>query len=1205
MELEELGLRKPLQEETAPYKDLGNRQLYFSSSWISKLLFTWIYPTLKLAHVKPLEVEDLHELKESDTAGEQVMPYIEGQLIKSIVSKYKSEIMIYFLIHLSAGMLTFIGPFYVVFLEKYFDSDEGYGIGFISLVVVAALFLVETFLVSQDYWRGNLLQMNLKASITNLVYEKALRLTTGASTGKTVNILQVDASRIYECIPYLSNVVVIPIQIAVGIYLLFYAAGLSAFAGLGTIFVLFAVTYFASKKYKKCTDAMMTAKDERMKCTTELFNHIKMLKIYCLEHLFMQKTLDARDAEIQELRRMMVMGCFSIFSLWGVPVFTAITIFLSYEYIHGESLDSLTAFTTLSTLYILQSPLRDLPFAISTAMQALVSSKRINEYLALEEVKNLKQSAAVGAVSFENATFAYGTEISLRNVNLTINPGEFVAVVGPVGSGKSSILSAIMGEMNLTEGSYKSGGTIAYTAALETWIQNATLRNNVIFNNPVNEKKYKEVLEACALNADLAALPGGDMTEIGEKGINLSGGQKARVGLARALYSNRDIYLLDDPLASVDNHVAKHLFYKCFVQAMKGKTRILVTHSTHFLHLVDRIIVMKDGTIEQIGNFQEVSISKSITEDHNETTPKPETATTESKLIEEEDREKGKVNITVYSNYFRYCGGLILGISAIMVMLLWQGLRISSDIALKNWGDSEETSTYIKLYVYLGLSASFCILLRCLIVLLGGVRGARVIFIKMVKALVRAPVNLFFDVTPTGRILNRLSKDMSEIDTNIPFMFGSFLAMVFGLLGVIIICIIYVPWVLALLPVMFVLGIYVQKIYITGARELTRLDHISKSPIVNNFTETLSGMKTIRAFQAENEFRKKNEKFLDDNLRISYNSLAMMIWMGITMSAMCNVLFACVIGLLILNKDNLTPGAAGLCISYLLSLGDYVNSSIVTLSYLENSMVSVERADAFTKIQSEAPESTLEDISLKHWPSAGKVEFHDVQMKYRPNTSLVLFGLNFTIRGGEKVGIVGRTGSGKSSITMTLLRIVELHRGKIFIDDIDISKVGLKKLRKSITLIPQDPVLFKGTLKFNLDPYGNCSDSQARSILNKIGLDHVNLHDEVSEGGTNFSVGERQLMCIARAGISNNRIMMLDEATAAIDLNTHNKIQTFLKDKFPSTTMMIIAHRLDTVMECNRVLVLEKGRVIEFEEPKVLLSDPGSAFFKLSKQLAH
>lgn len=389
MELEELSLRKPLQTELSPTKDFGNKQTYFSASWFSRLLFTWIYPTVKLAHTKTLEIEDLHELKDSDCAAQQTMDYIENKLIRSVIAKYRTDFMLYFLVHFSAGMLAFTGPFYVIFLEKYFDSDEGYGIGFISLGVVVTLFSIQTCLVSQDYWRGNLLQMNLKASLTNLIYEKALKLTAAASTGKTVNILQVDASRIYECLPYLSNLVVIPIQLVVGLYLLFYSAGLSAFAGLGTITLLFIITYFASKQYEKCTDAMMTAKDERMKYTTELFNNIKMLKIYCLEHLFMQKTLDARDLEVKQLRKMMIMGCFSIFSLWGVPVFTGITIFLSYEYIHGQSLDSITAFTTLSTLYILQGPLRDLPFALSTFMQAIVSSKRISEYLALEEVEIL------------------------------------------------------------------------------------------------------------------------------------------------------------------------------------------------------------------------------------------------------------------------------------------------------------------------------------------------------------------------------------------------------------------------------------------------------------------------------------------------------------------------------------------------------------------------------------------------------------------------------------------------------------------------------------------------------------------------------------------------------------------------------------------------------------------------------------------------
>lgn len=1204
MELNELNNSKPsepiLQDRPSP----TSKQTLFSASFLSKINFTWIYPTIKLANSKNLQTDEIHDLPHRESAEHQSLPYSPGMLLRNLLSTFRYEILIVCLFNLIDAIILFAGPVYIIFLEDYFTSDMEMYYGMMSLGILAVVYIISTLIGSQYCWRYILLQLHLRVAISNLLYSKTLKLTTSASAGQTVNILQVDCNRIAECARWLGPLLISPIQLVLAILLLFKYAKWAAGVGLIVLMLFILVNFCLTKWNKNINDLLMTLRDERMKRTNELFSHIKMLKIYCFEGLFMKSALEARDQEVKELYKSMTISAFQIFSSWGGPVVTSIAVFLCYEPLNGEPLDALAAFTTLSVLNILKDALRQCPYALATCIQAYVSIQRIDEFLQLQEIEHKAETNTKGAVTFENATFCHGDVSILRNINLNIKPGEFVAIVGPVGSGKSSILNAILGEMHLKCGSLKVGGSLAYTASLETWIQNASLRDNITFYNTPNEMRYSKVLKACALIPDIAALPGGDRTEIGEKGINLSGGQKARIGLARAVYSDRDIYLLDDPLASVDNHVAKHLFHKCFLEALSGKTRILVTHSTHFLHLVDRIIVMKEGSIDQVGSIQDIKLAQpAIDSDHTDT--RTEISTENTQLIEEEDKEAGRVKMSIYLEYFKYCGGVILCISALIAMFMWQGLKIGSDISLKNWGDSSDTSKFVNYYLFMGLASIVFILIRCLIVLVGGVRGAYRLYEDMIKALVRAPINLFYDITPLGRVLNRLSKDQNEIDSQVPFCFGGLLAMVYSFMGEIVMCVIFVPWILVVTPLLFHLGYRIQTVYITGARELSRLEHISKSPIVNNFTETMSGIKTIRAFNSTINFQERNNRFLNDNTKICFNIGGMAVWLGTWMSYGANILTLMVIFLLILGKESLTAGVAGLCVTYLIPLSDHVVYLIQDISNLENTMVAVERAISYTKTVQEAAETTLKDVTLKNWPSVGKIQFQNVHMKYRPNTSLVLQGLSFEISGGEKIGIVGRTGSGKSSITMTLLRIIELHKGKILIDDVDISTIGLKKLRKSITLIPQDPVLFRGSLKFNLDPFETATHSEVKQLLERVGLGSLDIYGEVNEGGTNYSVGERQLICIARAAINDTKILMLDEATAAIDLQTHERIQEFLKYRFGSITTLVIAHRLDTVMECNRVMVLEQGKTLEFAAPKVLLQNSKSEFSKLARHLGH
>ncbi|KAK6027472.1 ABC transporter, ATP-binding protein, partial [Ostertagia ostertagi] len=1053
-------------------------------------------------------------------------------------------------------------------------------------------------------------------------------------------------------------------------------------------------------------------------------------------------------------------------------------------------------FVALALFNILRFPLAIFAMIFSQAVQCHVSNKRLRAFFAEEEM----DSNAVGnkytdeAVKIENATFAWengDVEETLRNITMSVGRGQLVAIVGKVGAGKSSLLQAILGEMNKISGSVNVSGSIAYVPQ-QAWIQNLSLRNNILFNRTYDRMFYEKVLDACALRQDLASLPAEDMTEIGEKGINLSGGQKQRVSLARALYSHADIILLDDPLSAVDSHVGKHIFENVISSAtgiLSHKTRILVTHGLNYLKHCDKVIVMKGGEISEMGTYHELiarqgafsefleeflveetkkrgrsvsfgdnaedvseilmemekvspdrrkRIESQLSQEATNVSPLLEKSPTplrelssptsngnvipsqseeehsvvvgkgeekvallgeenkthqKSKLVEKEAVETGKVKWTVYLTYIRAIG-FDLAVLFVVVYILSSVLGVASNLWLAKWSDdaemiqktsngsSYETNTRLAIYASLGVGQALFVCAASIIMALGMVGASRLLHEGILKNILRSPM-IFFDVTPIGRILNRFGKDMDAIDTTLPGSIRSMLMTVFNVIATLVVIVIATPLVaipfvflavfyivvldmecldyrlpgailtfigaavqaliivavpiyatppiIFLLVPVFVFYFYILRFYVSTSRQLKRLESASRSPIYSHFQESIQGAASIRAYRLVDEFVKESERRVDENLATylsQHRRRIGLLWLAVRLELVGNliVMFSALFAVLFRDSPGLTAGLVGLSVSYALNITQTLNWAVRMTSELETNIVAVERIKEYSDSPVEGAHSNVKPADT--WPQQGKIDIKNVCLRYRTGLEPVLKDVSVSIASKEKVGIVGRTGAGKSSLTLALFRTVEIDSGSIEIDGEDISKLSLEELRSRLTIVPQDPVLFSGTLRFNLDPFNAYTDAEIWNALRNAHLEPFvsslaeKLQHQISEGGENlrqvlklfkqyqasylilyfcFSVGQRQLLCLARALLRRPRILILDEAAAAVDAETDSLLQRTIREQFADCTVLTIAHRLHTVMDCDRLLVLSAGCVVEFDSPKSLLAKPEGVFYSMAK----
>jgi len=881
------------------------------------------------------------------------------------------------------------------------------------------------------------------------------------------------------------------------------------------------------------------------------------------------------------------------------------------------------------------------------------------------------------------ATIAAKQEpFSLQDISLVVPQGSLCAVVGAVGSGKSSLLAALLGEMERKEGSVEMRGRVAFVPQ-QAWIQNATLKDNILFGSKEESEKYWDAIKDCALTSDLDILPAKDMTEIGEKGINLSGGQKQRVALARAVYSNADLFLLDDPLSAVDSHVGKHIFDRVVgpTGCLKDKTRVLVTHAVTFLPQMDQIVVLRGGKVSEVGTYKELLAQKgdfaeflvqylseeaqtgeevdldSIKRELEAQLSKDEvvrlTKAVSSESLSKEDSKRGSitsprkaeksqkdeagpkaggggahqqykeettgtgsVNWRVYLIYFRAMGYVLFSSCALLYMV-YQIFSTIASMWVAQWSDNvmpfEGTPAnvtlnmtdgrrdiFLGIYGATGFAQAIAAVFASLMLYLATISAGRGLHHRMLDRIMHCPM-AFFDTTPQGRILNRFGKDVDVLDGSMPMILRGWITCLFSCIATFLVIMVTTPY--AVIPIFLVLtGYYfVQRVYVATSRQLKRLESTSRSPIYSHFGETLAGAAVIRAYGLQQRFIKESEKRVDFNHQAAMGGIIANRWLAVRLETVGNCIIFAAALFAVLGRESLSPGMVGLSVSYALQVTQTLNWLVRMTSEVETNIVTVERLEEYSVVDTEADWDGGHKVE-ESWPREGKIELEGYSTRYREGLDLVLKQVSATIQGGERVGIVGRTGAGKSSLTLALFRLIEPASGRILIDGVDISKLGLHRLRSRLTIIPQDPVLFSGTLRHNLDPFEQYSDAAVWSSLRQSHLsDFVTglasgLQHEVSEGGENLSVGQRQLICLARALLRKTKVLVLDEATAAVDLETDDLIQTTIRAEFQGCTIITIAHRLNTVLDYDRILVLKEGAIAELDTPRNLLKIEGGLF---------
>ncbi|XP_036811564.1 canalicular multispecific organic anion transporter 2 isoform X2 [Oncorhynchus mykiss] len=1247
--------------------------------------------------------------------------------LRSLIKAFGPYFLIGSAFKLLQDLITFVNPQLLKLLisftkQKGAPTWWGYALAFLMFF---AAFL-QTLILHQHFQYCFVTGMRLRTSIIGAIYRKSLIITNAAkrtsTVGEIVNLMSVDAQRFMDLTTFLNMLWSAPLQIILALYFLWQNLGPSVLAGVAVMILLIPLNAAIAVRTRAYQVEQMQYKDARIKLMNEILNGIKVLKLYAWESSFKEKVLEIRQKELNVLRKTAYLGALSTMAWTSAPFLVALTTFAVYVTVDKNNiLDAEKAFVSLSLFNILRFPLNMLPQVISSIVQASVSLKRIQDFLSHDELDpesvDRTNTATDSSVTVVNGKFTWAKQDppALHNINLMVPQGSLLAVVGHVGCGKSSLVSALLGEMEKMEGDISIQGSVAYVPQ-QAWIQNATLRDNILFGKAYNEHKYRCCLDACALTQDLEVLPGGDLTEIGEKGINLSGGQRQRVSLARALYNEADVYLLDDPLSAVDAHVAKHIFDQVIGPegALQGKTRILVTHGISFLPQVDNIVVMVEGRVSEMGSYQELlkqngafaeflrnySLEDIIEEDeatealideeenfpddalsnhtdmvdnepvvneakrqfirqisiisgdlenpksrsvrkrlcserkHAESDSEKKLPKVE-KLIQAETAETGRVKSKVFWEYVKAVGPLL----SLFICFLYgcqSAASIGANVWLSQWTNDaaqnvtqENVSMRVGVYAALGMAQGLLVMVSSFTLAMGNIGAARKLHYALLDNKFHTPQS-FFDTTPIGRVINRFSKDIYVIDEALPSTVLMFLGTFFSSLSTMIVIVASTPiFAVVIAPLAFIY-IFVQRFYVATSRQLKRLESVSRSPIYSHFSETVTGSSVIRAYCRHDAFVLMSDMKVDENQKSYYPGIVSNRWLGVRIEFIgnCIVLFAALFA--VIGKDKLNPGLVGLSVSYALLVTMSLNWMVRMTSDLESNIVAVERVKEYSETKTEAPWEVEDKKPSPDWPSQGNVEFSDYSVRYREGLELVLKNLTLSVKGGEKIGIVGRTGAGKSSMTLCLFRLLEAAGGEITIDGVKISEIGLHDLRSKLTIIPQvnthtpthptpsspppslpslppqEPVLFSGSLRMNLDPFERYSDGEVWKALE---LSHLNkfvsnqpakLELECSEGGENLSVGQRQLVCLARALLRKTRILILDEATAAIDLETDDLIQSTIRTQFEDCTVFTIAHRLNTIMDYTRVLVLDKGQIAEFDTPTNLLFRRG-IFYGMAK----
>ncbi|KAI1160700.1 P-loop containing nucleoside triphosphate hydrolase protein [Nemania serpens] len=1349
-------------------------RLYTVSAW-SRYNWSWTSGVLRLAvKKKNLDLSDLprpnHLARSKDTTAEWESHEFNTSLWISVILTHKWTFAIQWALSLVTAVLNFAPQFVILQLLHLLEQRqgrerigyEGWMWAIFLVVAIVAQSWIETLL----YWLSYAdLCLPVRAELSALIFQKAMRRkdvkeaskkkatmpAESAATGSeghaaqveveessdneaealkktkqsTVNLIGVDAKRVSEFVNFNWIFPSSVFKLLVSTIFILDLLGWKALvAGYGTMLLVMPVNIYFSKKYSDAQDRLMHVRDEKMGIVSEALQGIRQIKFSALEPQWEKKIGLVRERELKcvwDAFRYDVM----LFACWITsPVLLAAVSLAVYAGLHGSLIPSV-AFVSLSVIKSLEVTLSVIPELTTDLLDAWVSIKRIDAYLRGAEISEITTEA--DEISFENASIAWPSDTKsanseedpdrfvLQHINVTFPRGELSVISGKTGSGKSLMLAAILGEVDLLSGTIAKlrapplhkrhdskankdnwiiPGAVAYVAQIP-WIENATVRDNILFGLPFDQHRYTKTTEVCALAKDIEMFSDGDETEIGANGINLSGGQKWRITLARAIYSRAGILVLDDIFSAVDAHVGRHIFDECLNGELGvGRTRILVTHHVALCESKTKYLIElgegrvlnagpiseleETGTLEQIRaheqeaeirfeealreeeemtavNSEEISqidisqidISQSNTEPIEESLTKiPSKPHQPRKFVEEEKKEEGAIKVRVYAAYLKYSGSWPFWIGAAVLFLVVQALTIGRSWWLRIWtGVYEDATTqlpadtqtyayqytlqqtamnyiakpmsvdpgrgmnfYLGIYIVLSVSAAFLSTLRWYYIFTGSVRASRELFARLNFIVLRAPLR-WLDTVPVGRVLNRFTADFHSVDTHLAYAVAFAANAFLNLLGVVVAGLFVSPVIILLAFLLLSVSVIFANQYLHAARSVKRMESITKSPVFEQFGSALTGVLTIRSFSKSQIYVERMYRRLDDWTVATWNLWLFNRWMSWRMSVVGSF-FASFVTFYILLRPDMDSALAGFALSFALEFSGHIMWTIRHYANAELEMNAAERIVEYTELPTEDLTGVRPPAA---WPTEGRVEVNDLVVTYADDLPPVLKGLTFSVNRNERVGVIGRTGAGKSSLTLALFRFVEALSGSILIDGIDISKIRLHDLRSRLAIIPQDPVLFSGTVRSNLDPFDNHTDAELVDSLARVHLISENetspgtpvsaapsdlsrkntnifrsLSSAISEGGLNLSQGQRQLLCLARAIVSRPKVMVLDEATSAVDMATDALIQRSIREEFGDSTLVVIAHRLSTIADFDRILVLSDGRVAEYGTPREL-----------------
>ncbi|KAK3126734.1 hypothetical protein QOZ80_7AG0561540 [Eleusine coracana subsp. coracana] len=1188
---------------------------YATASWASRGTWAWMNPLLSRGRRATLQPSDVPALAPSHRPERFVARWpsspggVGGGSNKKPVWRvllgcFWPLLLFNVALALARAAAMYVGPLLIRSFVEFASSAPERPLWHGVRLVLALL--AEAVCGNQYSFQCAKLGMQVRGSLVAALYRKGLRLSCSArqrhGLGMIVNYMAVDAQQLADMTLMVNYLWLTPLQVAAAIVLLYKLVGVAATSALVGVVGVVALVLASARSKNRYQVRMLAEGDRRMKAVNEALSHMRVIKLQAWEDHLGSRVAAIRGREYEWVTRFTYSVGGNVVAVWSAPMLLSALLFAACV-LRGVRLDAATAFAATAFIHTLQEPMRFFPRAVVQASQALVPLRRIDSYLTSDELddgavaRSDASSSTVSSIRVKDGVFTWDDDgagenkNTLRGIDLEVRQGELVAVVGTVGSGKSSLLGCILGEMRRVSGTVTVRGATAYVAQT-AWIQSGTVMDNILFGLEMDKERYREVIRVCGLEKDLEVMELGDLTEIGERGITLSGGQRQRVQLARAVYQDCDVYLLDDVFSAVDAHTGAEIFKECVRGALQNKTVVLVTHQVDFLHDADAIHVMKDGKIVQSGKYsdllQQGSDFAELVAAHDSSMTLVENAAASGT---ERNSRKLPISSTQGTNNNGFSSTAEAEPDARKRLVKDEERATGTESALR-------PSLFIKVYAAVAAASLALMAARSFVIACVGLRTADRFFQQILHSIMHAPMS-FFDTTPSGRVLSRASSDQKNIDLVLPLNFWLCLATYITVISVLIgTCLVAWSSVVAIAPLM-ALNFWFLSYYLPTSRELTRLEAITNAPVIHHFKETVHGAITIRCFGKKDTFFQKNLDRVSSSLKMNFHNNGANAWLSFRLELMASFVL-CLIALLMVTLPSkyVNPKFIGLSLSYGLSLNSALFMAISTSCFLENKMVSVERIKQFTNISSEAEWSIKGCLPVANWPTNGAIDVTDLKVRYRPNSPLVLKGITIGIHAGEKIGVVGRTGSGKSTMYQAMFRIVEPDEGKIIIDGIDISTLGLHDLRSKLGIIPQEPVLFEGTIRSNIDPLNHYSDHDIWLALDRCQLKDVvatkpeKLDAPVVDNGENWSVGQRQLLCLGRIMLKQSRILFMDEATASVDSQTDAVIQNIIREDFAECTVISIAHRIPTIMDCDRVLVMDAGLAKEFDQPVKLLEKP-------------